>query len=207
MNDRMSDVMKLIHGYAWMVTERISAGWKPTLITVMFNHLPGSEVNVSTTMRGEVERIYDGLVTYNIRNARSTPNEDLPMWICCPDYAVYKRDRQHFANIAQNDGRHYHIIALTPPWTRLNTELWQFIANMHDKLRGTENLVSHIHARSIEDNPEFVVDYGMKSIKTRRVSQEEVLILPRAKSELPLRKDARADRLSRLEAGVATTRQ
>jgi hypothetical protein len=45
--------------------------------------------------------------------------------------------------------------------------------------------LTRIHVTPITGNPGFVVDYAAKSPKMGLVSEEDIIILPRAISELP----------------------
>lgn len=48
---------QLIDGYAQMVTDRVASGWKPYLLTFMFDPIGGSPRRVSDVMEKEVERV------------------------------------------------------------------------------------------------------------------------------------------------------
>jgi len=52
-------------------------------------------------------------------------------------------------------------------------------------LRLCDKPVTRIHVTPITGNPGFVVDYAAKSPKMGLVSEEDIIILPRAISELP----------------------
>ena len=47
---------QLIDGYAQMITDRVAFGWKPYLLTFMFDPIGGSPRRVSDAMEKEVER-------------------------------------------------------------------------------------------------------------------------------------------------------
>jgi hypothetical protein len=99
--------------------------------------------------------------------------------ILFPDMPVYRHEKKSIRDISVNDGLHYGGLALIPPVSRFRSTLdTRFAEGINEK-------VARIHVTPITDNPGFVVDYAAKSFKRGWVSEEDILILPRAISELP----------------------
>src|SRR3954469_6826546 len=115
-------------GYGSMVKERLEQGWDGYLISLMFNRVRGSRLNVIRQMEREVERVYSTVLTRIIRDPRKVSILALPLWIVCPDYPVpkhAKHAKQALRDVTVNDGLHMHGIALIPPWNRMNEQFDQ----------------------------------------------------------------------------------
>ena len=114
----------MIAGFTEMVEGRVREGWTVEHFNVQFRQLRGGSAEVARQMREEVERLYDMSLCHIVRKPRSLPQDALPLWICSPDYPVYKKQRrEHLRLLVANDGRHMHVIAVLPPWSRLKTTL------------------------------------------------------------------------------------
>jgi hypothetical protein len=88
---------------------------------------------------------------------------------------------QHqLVNVSLNEGLHYGGIVLAPPVSRLRCSLDEHFRYVSDKLE-------RIHAEPITNNATYVMDYAAKTYKRGRVSDEDIIILPKSRSELPLR--------------------
>jgi hypothetical protein len=110
----------------------------------------------------------------------------MPLWIFCFDRPVPKRkkfDRDHYVNIANNDGLHMHGICLTPPNTRITVSLEQHLYDEHERYFPRPNAVHHMLWEPIEKTPERVVEYTLKCIPRGYFDVGDVLILPRSHSE------------------------
>lgn len=108
-------IQDLTFGYTLMVQERVDCGWQPTLLTFQFNHLNGSPATVDKKMRETVEWVYSEILKRSFRKPRNVPILEMPLWICTPDYPVFKHDKDNFRDIINNGGQHIHVIAVMPP--------------------------------------------------------------------------------------------
>ena len=94
-----------------------------------------------------------------------------------------KESKDHLADIVNNDGRHYHAIDLMPPWTRSACSMSDLIAEHQLALAGPWRPLARLHAQTIVETPERAVAYVLKSLTRGRVTSDELLVLPRARSE------------------------
>lgn len=174
----------IIAGYVQMVRDRIARGFEPTLLSIMFNGIDGSDSAIGRQMTREVERIYAKHLTRVFRHPHREATADLPLWIGAPDWPVPKRERDHFHDLAPNGGRHEHLFALTPPVSRLRTTLADHFDTHQAVYSGSPCAVRRVHAKPITQAPEKVVEYVFKSLTRRRMNLDDVLVLPRTFSEL-----------------------
>ncbi|TPL72308.1 hypothetical protein [Mesorhizobium sp. B2-3-15] len=187
-----SMIRDLITGYTKMATDRMQWGWEPTLLTFMFNQLRGSPSNVEQQMQETIEAVYAKILRWCFRKPRNVPVTAMPLWICTPDYPVHKYHKQNFRDIALNGGRHVHAIALMPPGTNMRTTLDNHFDHEQIRYTGRDRPLWHIDAWPIQDNLPFVVDYGVKGIKTPRAGVDAMFILPRTHSEMEGRRAEKA---------------
>jgi len=178
---------ELIDAYAEMIKQKIEMGFAPTLLSFMFNALPGGQRQHLEVMNREVIRVYGRFLSRCYRHPRGVPIAELPLWLAFPDWPVYKVFKDYFANIAINDGLHMHAVALTPWFTRLGQDLEGHFLSVQKPYFTADTPLMRIHAGTITRSPEKVVDYVLKSLKTHRSLSDDVLILPRVRSEMPSR--------------------
>jgi hypothetical protein len=173
-----------VRGYQRWVRRLVREGWKPYEISLMFNQLPGSERAILEQMKKEMYGLYPKLVTKFHRNPRSVAGRRcLPRMMLFPDLPAFKHDKKSIDDVSINDGLHYGGIALTAPVSRCRTDLDVLIEDDLDKY--TTETLNRIFVTPITHAEEHVVDYVMKSIKRGRVWQDDIVLLPRAVSELP----------------------
>lgn len=182
-------VRDLIAGYAEMVESRVGDGWHPTLLTFTFNHLRGSANNVAYQMQDIVEAIYAKILQRCFRKPRNVPTIAMPLWICTPDYPVFKRNKQSFRDMSVNGGRHVHAIALTPPVTRMQETLGDHFYHQQIRYSGRDRPLWCIDAEPIRHHLEKVSDYAFKGIKNPRLGPDGMFVLPRKHSEMEGRRD------------------
>jgi hypothetical protein len=72
----------------------------------------------------------------------------------------------------------------------LRGSLQRHIADYQELYRGKAGLVRELHVRQIATRPGYVTDYSLKSVKRRRVNDDDIIILPRSKTEI---KDVRGN--------------
>jgi hypothetical protein len=172
-----------IQAYAGMIDDRVAAGWKPFLLTFMFEQIVGSPCCRTEVMRKEVERVYATVLTRIVRHPRSEWHAwKNPIWIGGPDFPVPKHERQDKRDVIPNDGQHVHAVALMPPVSRLRQPLDDHFDD--EQTRYVRDPLFRIHTRRITHNPRYVGDYVLKSFKRARADVDDLIILPRALTEL-----------------------
>ena len=177
----------LIIGYTELIQQRVQDGWRPYLITFMFNQLPGSPSAVVKQMHGEVERVYATFVTRVVRKPRSPQSADrLPVLIGFADLPVAKRERKQLREVALNDGLHYHGILLMPAQSRMRTGLAFHFMKYHRLYLKDRSRLDRLHVRPIDTDPGYVVRYTLKALENGRLPYDDcVLVLPKSVTELP----------------------
>ena len=180
---------RVLAAYGEMVSRRIMEGWTASLMTFMFNQLGGSTTVKLNVMRNEVEQLYSTFLTRAVREPRSSKSVGcLPVLIASADLPVRKGQRSTYEKVTVNDGLHFHGVLLVPSKTRLrvSTEA-HFQQNPLLYLRDRKWL-DRIDVRAITSDWSFVTDYVLKTVKSKRLTYEEaILILPRTTSELSTR--------------------
>ena len=100
-----------------------------------------------------------------------------------PDLPVYKHEKKSIQDVSINDGLHYGGIALTSPISRCRTSLDDHFTDDQEKYLSKK--LERIFVKPITHSHNYVTDYVMKAIKNGRMSEEDIVILPRTISELP----------------------
>jgi hypothetical protein len=177
----------LIAAYGKMVEDRFDLGFEADLLTFMFNPLPGGTRAKQALMEEEIGATYYKVLTRMIRNPKNKPTLAKPFWVGGPDWPVPKQDKDNYRDVAVNDGLHYHMIALTPPDTRLMGTLGEYITENQRLYTGPHRYLFQIHAEPITDGADYVTGYALKSVKRGRAGLDQVLILPGAQAEQPSR--------------------
>lgn len=166
----------------------VDRGFEITFLTVMFNPLPGTEQSKRGLMEQAICDCYRKAVKSMFRRPRSVAIRDLPLWMVCHDWPVWKpghkMKRDHLANIAINDGLHIHGVCLTPPGTRLGK---LFELDLHNKMHVYAPLNGPIHridASTVDEKKlKTVTRYTLKSLERRRIDVGDIVILPKSHSE------------------------
>jgi hypothetical protein len=178
----------LMEGYTRMITDRLDLGWSCYLVTFMFDQIPGARAAVMDRMKDEVQLVYSTLLTRVHRKPRTAPADQLLVLIGSLDLQVYKRDRSSVPDAFRNSGLHFHGLVLMPPVSRLKESLADHFRTNFDLYAGRARSVERIHVEPVTRDPDRVVDYVFKTVFRGRLSHDDaVLVLPRARSELPSR--------------------
>ncbi|MEO3385255.1 hypothetical protein [Mesorhizobium sp. CAU 1741] len=179
---------ELVAGYVEWVEDRLDAGYEPYMLTFMFKPIPGSPARKQIEMYDTVRRTFEKVLTRTNRRPRKEAWDRLPLWMGCTDWPIPKWDKDHYANIALNDGQHVHIMALESPHSRLRKRgilLSDHIFFDEQRLYfDAEPHLHRIHTMEIHETPGEVTDYVFKAIKSGRTGCDDILVLPRAVSEL-----------------------
>jgi hypothetical protein len=177
-----SDRIAAAHA-AWIETY-VALGWNPYLLTLKFDHIPGSERRVEKVMRAETERAYAILLTRATRRPRSVGQQgNLPIWICCFDMPVFKRAKPSIRDILPNDGRHVHATLLMPPWSRFQDVEEHFLQLQHVYL-GASDVLAAIDCVPVTYTPGYAHQYVMKAVLNGRLDEASWFVLPKSLSEL-----------------------
>ena len=171
---------------AWgdYIEARLDEGWHPFLLTFMFEQLPGSQAAKMAQMAHFLERAYALFVMRVVRKPKTAQSRGVaPIWLCAPDLPVYKQTGKHsLRDVVVNDGLHYHVILLLPPWSRL----WDVVMHF-EELRPTYRkraALDRVDVEPIVNRHRYVAGYGWKSILKGRFDVGDGFVLPRALTEL-----------------------
>ncbi|WP_336492182.1 hypothetical protein [Methylobacterium nigriterrae] len=176
---------QIIDEYGEWISERRRNGWDGYFLTFMFNQLRGNRGGRLIQMEKEVERVYATLLTRVVREPTHEKSKDqLPRWIICPDLPVPKRERMSLREATVNDGLHLQGIGLFPARSRLKEPLDQHFSEHQDLYVKVGGPLRSVAATPIIATPKRMVEYGFKAIPRRTASFDDVLILPRALSEI-----------------------
>jgi hypothetical protein len=153
----------------------------------MFNQLPGSRHAMVRQMHQQILRWYGRLATRTVKKPRSPVWAPfLPKGIFVPDLPVPKRSKLGIRDASTNDGLHMHGVVVANRTRKLPETLdVHFEENLDTYLT---NKLRHIDVQRITHKAEYVAEYGLKGLKRPTFSEDDVLVLPRALSELPGRK-------------------
>ncbi|WP_267427856.1 hypothetical protein [Methylobacterium sp. GC_Met_2] len=162
-------------------------GWTPYLLTLMFRQLRGSPAAVARQMEREAERVYGRFIT-RVRRDPGAPSSvgRLPVWICSPDYPVFKHSKQSLEEVTINDGRHLHGLGFQPPpqHSRLAEPVDEHFAARQDFYVRPDLPLLRLHAKLITHNLDGVVDYALKAMWRGLIGEDGVFVLPRSRSEI-----------------------
>lgn len=177
---------EIISGYDRMVHDRISVSWQPHFLNFMFTRIPGHRSTRVQIMSDEVTRVYETLLTSVVRKPTSPSwKEYCPVFIGCPDLPVAKHDKELVRNLNVNGGLHFNGCLLLPPLDkcRLGMSLKKHFERYQERYYRDGFPLDRIHVKYISDGT--MIDYAFKHLKRGTVSHDDILILPRAVSELP----------------------
>jgi hypothetical protein len=184
-NSNHAEEMRIkIKGFQEMIERRMERdGWNGYLVSFMFHPVPGATRTKLEVMGEAIYRFYATFLTRVVRNPNSVFQlSQRPLLIAVPDYPVPKHRKQKISDVTINDGLHMHGLLVVPWDCRLKEDVITHLQK-HDALYRKAPL-RRIHIQLIEERLGFVVDYVFKSVKKRRVSWDDVILLPKSSSEL-----------------------
>jgi hypothetical protein len=177
-------VRDVVAGYTSLVDQRVTAGWRPYLLSFMFKHLSARPEPVLAQMYDEAERFYSTFLTRVVRRPASTSSiGELPVMIVAPDFPVGKSGKP-LRQVTLNDGLHLHGVLLVPPCSRLREPVEEHFRHLQPLYVRDRRRLDRLDVRPIVDGADRVVEYALKSLVRRRFSIDDVLVLPRTRSEL-----------------------
>lgn len=173
----------MVGAYLDMIQDRIAVGFEPYLLTFMFKQLKGSDRTVALRMTKEVERIYSVLLNRLFKKPSKRNENEMPLLVGCLDWQVPKHERVSIADATINDGMHYHAALLVPPITRSLRTLDEIVQRHPFAFAGPSKMLTRLHVKPITSNARYVCGYGLKSIERGRLGHDDILIMPKHRSE------------------------
>ena len=177
--------VKLINGFNSMIIDRVQAGWQPYFVTFVFRHIPGGCSKRTRMMTDEVCRMYSQLITRIIRDPTAPKYQQLlPYLMASPDLPVLKREiKASVRELTINGGLHFHGVLIY----RLKIDVaWKTFASSSSREKELycppDHPLLHIDARSM--STPMLADDVLKQIKRGNVAYDDILILPRSRSEV-----------------------
>jgi hypothetical protein len=177
--------LELLDAYGKWIQEYVDQGYKAYLITFMFNHLPGHWQSITKIMMEDVEQFYRTLLKWVVRKPRTAPAHRLPILVALRDRPVRKRLKLALDDLVINDGLHIHGIILIPPNSRLK-ELDEHVraqSGIYTNRKYTR--IRHIDVQQITKRVAYAAGYGLKGLKYDATANDDVLILPLPKKDVP----------------------
>ena len=183
--DASVDITQYIEGLGQLVEEHIKRGFEPYMLGFMFKlaMLDGRSQQLS----GEVNRVYSRFLTECVRNPWSKHNlHNRPVLIACPDWPVWKRNKQDQIKVLPWEGAHWGGVLLVPPRNNLNVRVKDHFETVKRKAYVRAGLpLSRIYVEHISYQLRLATEYALKSLVRRRCSFDDLLIFPFSKSERP----------------------
>lgn len=170
--------------YADFFEQRMTEGWSPYLLTFMFDQMRGDSRAVQHQQLRNIEKMYGRFVTRVVhRPAASSQVGRLPIWVCPPDFPVFKHRKDAVRDVVINNGQHVHGVAVLPPWSRHAFDMADQFRHSRRTYLG-QNDLSRVHAERITHDLSQVCEYATKMIRRGRVDPDPFLVLPRTRSEV-----------------------
>jgi hypothetical protein len=178
--------VKLITAFNSMIIDRVQAGWQPYFVTYLFRHISGGAQKRISIMTSEVCRVYSQLLTRIIRDPHAPGYQQLlPYLMASPDLPVPKSAAKvSVRELTINGGLHFHGVLVLPPEDRcrLGRKLATHLHKKQDLYCPADRPLLRIDVRS--SNTPMLADYTLKQIKRGNVAYDDILILPRSRSEV-----------------------
>ena len=174
---------EIVQGYGSLFCQLANRGWDGFFMTIMFRQIPGPVGTKIRQMHEEISTIYGKLANRVVRKPTSENWAHLlPQGVFFPDAPAYRQTRQSMSDVSVNDGVHMHgiVFAIETPRFKQPLDL-HFRENDQLYVKGN---IHRIHVEPITDRERFVVDYAGKAVKHRRFSNDDILIVPKALSEV-----------------------
>lgn len=169
----------LVAAYGQWIKGYMDKGWSGSLLTFMFQPLPGGHNVKSRQMMDGVERLYSTFLTRAVRNPNSIENQgSLPILLAAPDMPVVKfKKKSRLSDVQINGGLHAHGILLVPAISRLKEPPVEHFGR-REQLYVKRPLLG-LDIKPINSTPKYVTDYVLKSVVRGKAHWDDILILPR----------------------------
>ena len=177
--DSTAHLKAIVDAFGKWTKKYLDMGWDGYFFQVMFHDLAESRETKIIQMKQEVERVYNRLATRMVRKPNSPSWAGyLPIGLFVPGLPVPKKrksEKSTIADVSINEGLHMSGIVLGNRWGRVRTTLVDHFAKFEDhyvtgKIRG-------IYVDRITPDPEYTVEYALKSLPRRDSSPDDVLLL------------------------------
>ena len=183
-NDSRQTNDDFIQGFTDLIEQRMNEGWSGYLCSFMFMPINPHQKQAIGLMKDAISTFYSTLLTRIIRDPHSRSSVgSLPVLISFADLPRPGANAP-LADSTINGGLHFHGILLIPAKNRLRVPLMDHVGQHLKIYLPVNGILSRIHMKPMEDTLDQVVDYAFKSIKKRKITYNDgILVLPRASSE------------------------
>jgi hypothetical protein len=182
-----------IAAYTAMVRDRLNQrGWTGSILTLMFKQLSGGEESIKLQMRETALQVYSAILKKMVRRPRS-PNAVRPLLIGCPDFPVFKHEKQPLCDNRPNDGLHWNGVLLAPPDSRLKISVEQYFADKQQQFVADREqqyffqdwrVLTKVHSEPFDSaDVDDVTGYVLKSVKNFRSSLDDISVFPLSRVE------------------------
>jgi len=131
----------------------------------------------------QVTRVYSTLLPRVVRNPRSRFTRDSrPLLFAVFDLPAVKHQKENLQHELINNGLHMHGILIIPHKSRLKTDMVSHFEK-HENIY-VKNRLRRLHVEAIHSRLDNIVDYVFKSVRNGKLDLDDILILPKASSEL-----------------------
>ncbi|MCJ2019440.1 hypothetical protein MKK84_18695 [Methylobacterium sp. E-065] len=182
---------QMVEAYsAWidnLITEQFWQGW---MVTFMFEEMHLSEAGTKAIMQKEVNAFFRKLCTrFHRKPTSAAAYQVIPRLIGCPDFPVFKHAKEGFRLTAPNHGLHYGSVLIHPLMAysracRLKEPLDRHVEENKLTYCNKKSRIDRIDLEPIFATPGAATRYTLKALENSRIGMDEVLILPRSRSEL-----------------------
>lgn len=187
----LNNRLRLISQYTRWLDDLVNHGrdddlYYGSLVTLMFDHVSGDFSRRRSIMLDEADRVYNTLIRHCVRNTRSpSQRKKLPIALFALDNKLgsFKRPRSIRLHNA-NDGLHVHGVVLVHVNCRLRRHLADHIGAHENHYVRDDRPLSRIHLRPIRSAADETTDYALKSLKGKLPDIDNLIVLPKARSEL-----------------------
>jgi hypothetical protein len=131
-----------------------------------------------------IARMYSTFLTRAVRNPNLIENQGwLPFLLAAPDKPAVKFKRKsRLSDVVPNEGLHVHAILFVPKHSRLKESPARHFRRLADFY--VKRPLLGLDIKPIKSRPKYVTNYVLKSVARKKVSSDDILILPRARSEI-----------------------
>lgn len=186
-NNSLTDrqIKKVINAYGIWIEGFAERGFEVYLISFMFKLNRPADTGCGLHMRDEIIRVYCRFLKECVRHPRLQKNIDMrPVLIACPDWPIWKRGKKASPKgILAKEGVHWSALLAVPVDRRFDGTV-----RAHFKIKGAVYLpklseLSRIHLKRCRDDYQRVTGYVLKSVRLRRCTFDEILVLPHSADE------------------------
>jgi hypothetical protein len=188
LNREKIPVTILVDAYAQWMDLMKSDGAKLYYVNFMFERFSGLRSEVVHKMKHLIERFYSHYVTQFTHHPLA-PGEQkrLPQFWLYPDLPVSKKHKgkTKTQKIEINSGLHFNGAMIIRSPLRGETKIRGIKRHIRENQKSyAKNGIARIHVTKIRRDYSRLSDYALKTISANRCDENDILILPKARSEL-----------------------